>query len=156
MKITLSSFLYNLICNSFVCFFLCLAASLRASLTIDWLNLGINFAVAFVLAMIIGLFVPLTAIGKWFTGLFKVDNTTYTHNIKYRFLATLIISAIYYITINPVLTVLNYFLVGEVTPLECFINWLINMPFMLLIGFISSFISDFTAYKVANKIDKNF
>lgn len=155
MKITFSSFIYNVICNSGVCFLLCLAASLKISLNINWWSFGINFAVAFGLSMIVGLFIPLVKIGRWFTGLFKVKNDTYKGNIKYRLLATSIISFIFFIVVNPSLAILNYFINNQ-TIYETFINWLINIPFMLLIGFISSFISDFPAYKVANKIDNEF
>lgn len=156
MKITLSKFVYNLICNIPVCFFLCLAASLSSSTNIDWFMFLINFLVSFSLAMLIGLFVPLTQIGKWFTALFKIDNKTYKGNIKYRLLATLISSLIFFIIINPTLTILNYFILQDMSIYECFINWLINIPLMLVVGFLSSLISDFAAYKVANKIDKSF
>lgn len=156
MKITWSKFVYNVICNIPVCFFLCLAAALRASLTIDWANFGINFAVSFTLAMMIGLFVPLTRIGKWFTALFKIDNQTYKGNIKYRLLSTLISSLIFFIVINPTLTILNFLILQNMTIEECFIDWLFNIPLMLVVGFLSSLISDFAAYKVANKIDKDF
>lgn len=156
MRALLSKIIYNVITNVFVCFFLCLAAALLASPTIDWVNFGINYIVSFILAMAIGLFIPLTRIGRWFTALFKVDNKTYKGNIKYRLLATLISSFIFFIIINPSLTVLNYFILHDMTVYECFMNWLINIPCMFLVGFLSSLISDFGAYKVAHKIDSNF
>lgn len=156
MRALLSKIIYNVITNVFVCFFLCLAAALLASPTIDWVNFGINYIVSFILAMAIGLFIPLTRIGRWFTALFKVDNKTYKGNIKYRLLATLISSFIFFIIINPSLTVLNYFILQDMTVYECFMNWLINIPCMFLVGFLSSLISDFGAYKVAHKIDSNF
>ena len=148
--------MYNIICNIFVCFFLCIAASLLAGLPIDWVNFGINYAVSFVIAMLIGMFIPLVRIGKWFTALFHVKNDTFTHNIKYRLLATLITSAIFFIIINPSLTILNYFILKNCTILECLLNWLINIPIMFLVGFLSSLVSDLPAYKVANKIDNEF
>lgn len=156
MRFFLSKLTYNIICNIPVCFFLTLAGSLTASPTIDWVNFGINFAVSFALAMMIGLFIPLTRIVKRFTGLFHVKNDTYKGNIKYRLLATLITTLIFFIIINPTLTVLNYFLLGSEDIYECFINWLINIPIMLIVGFTSSFISDFFAYQAAHKIDENF
>lgn len=156
MRALLSKIIYNVITNVFVCFFLCLAAALLASPTIDWVNFGINYIVSFILAMAIGLFIPLTRIGRWFTALFKVDNKTYKGNIKYRLLATLISSFIFFIIINPSLTVLNYFILQDMTVYECFMNWLINIPCMFLVGFLSSLISDFGAYQVAHKIDSNF
>ncbi len=156
MRTLLSKIIYNVITNVFVCFFLCLAAALLASPTIDWVNFGINYLVSFILAMAIGLFIPLTRIGRWFTALFKVDNKTYKGNIKYRLLATFISSFIFFIIINPSLTVLNYFILHDMTVYECFMNWLINIPCMFLVGFLSSLISDFGAYQVAHKIDNNF
>lgn len=157
MKPILSKIIYNVITNIFVCFFLCLAAALLADPTqIDWVNFGINYAVSFVIAMAIGLFIPLTRIGRWFTALFKVDNKTYKGNIKYRLLATFISSFIFFIIINPTLTILNYFILHDMTVYECFMNWLINIPCMFLVGFLSSLISDFAGYQVAHKIDNNF
>lgn len=157
MKISFKSkFVYNLVINIPVCFFLCITAALRASLEIDRVNFAINYAVSFVIAMLIGLFIPLVRIGKRFTKLFKVDNETYKGNIKYRLLSTLIISFIYFIILNPTLTILNYFIIADSTIYECFINWLINIPLMFCVGFFSSLISDLPAYKIAHKIDENF
>lgn len=156
MKIILAKLVYNILCNIPVCFFLCLAAALSASLSIDWINFAINFSVSFILAMLIGLFIPLSKIGKWFTALFKIKNDTYKGNIKYRLLATLISSLIFFIIINPTLTILNYFILKNMTIYECLISWLINIPLMIMVGFLSSLISDYFAYKVANKIDNTF
>lgn len=123
---------------------------------INWLAFGINYAVAFVLAMCVGVFVPLTTIGRWFTALFHVKNDTYTGNVPYRLLATLISSVIFYITITPTLTVMNYFLFGATNITSLLINMLIAAPVMLLVGFTSSLISDIFAYKVAHKVDDTF
>lgn len=156
MRFFVSKLIYNLLCNIPVCFFLCLTASLIHGGSIDWVNFGINYAVSFVSSMMIGLFIPLTKIGRWFTALFHVKNDTYKGNIKYRILATLIASLIFFIIINPTLTILNYFLLKTQTAYECFIDWLINAPLMLIVGFTSSFISDFLAYQAAHKIDDRF
>ena len=156
MKFFMSKLVYNIICNIPVCFFLCLAASLVHGSEIDWINFGINFAVSFILAMCIGLFIPLTSIGRWFTALFHVRNDTYTGNVQYRVLATIISTLIFFIIINPTLTILNFFLLKSQTAYECFLDWLINIPLMLIVGFTSSFISDFLAYKAAHKIDDRF
>lgn|SRR5574344_1854162 len=156
MKKVLSKLIYNIICNLLVAFALCFASALISSSPIDWVNFAINLLVAFTLSMAIGLFVPLTNIGKWFTGLFHIKNDTYAGNIKYRLLSTLIISFIYFIVVNPTLTILNFFMLGDKTFQECLISWLINIPFMLLVGFTSSFVFDFPAYRIAKKIDYNF
>jgi hypothetical protein len=155
MKITRSLFIYNLLVNVPVCLALALAGALLGG-AINWNNFAINFAISFVLAMLIGLFVPLARIGRWFTALFKVDNTTYTGNIRYRLLATLISSLIFYLIISPVLSVTNYFLVPGESPLTIFEHWLINFPFLFLVGFLSTLISDVGAYKAAHKIDETF
>ncbi len=168
MKIHWSLVIYNVICNIPVCFFLCLASSLSAAMEfgdgvvslylkdINWLTFLLNFGVSFILAMCIGTFLPLTAIGRWFTGLFGVKNDTYTGNMKYRLLSTLIITIIYFLIISPSLTILNYFILRNMTFQECMISWLLSVPLMLLVGFVSSLISDIGAYKIAHSVDKNF
>ncbi len=167
-QIKLSLFVYNVICNIPVCFFLCLTSAIIASsdfdswvltinfAAINWGNMAINFAVAFVLAMLIGLFIPLTRIGRWFAGLFHVKNDTYTGNMKYRLLATLISSVIFYLIITPSLTVLNCFILTNQGWRAAVVTALITMPIMLLVGFVSSLLSDLTAYKVAHHIDESF
>ena len=155
MKITKSKFIYNIIANSLVCLFLCLGSALLAG-KFDVANFFINFGVSFTIAMMIGLFIPLVKIGKWFTRLFKVDDKTYTGNIKYRVLATISTTIIYFIIINPFLAILNAIILGDLTWHECFLTWLINIPAMLIIGFISSLIADIFAYKAAKRIDENF
>lgn len=169
MKIKLATFVYCLICNIPVCFFLCLAAAIigasnfeEGTLTIvfsdmNWLNILYNFLVGFTIAMAVGMFVPLTKIGRWFTGLFHVRNDTYTGNMPYRLLATLIITLIYYVAITPVLTLLNYYALHVYnTASQAFASMLINIPIMLLVGFVSSLINDIGAYKVAHMIDSEF
>lgn len=161
--------LYSLICNIPVSTCLCLASSIigvssisDGNLTIsfsliNWGIFGINVAIGLTLAMIVGVFVPLTMIGRWFTGLFHVKNDTYKGNMPYRLLGTLIISVIYYFGITPTLSIINYFLFKTFSNMgEMFLNMLIAFPIMLLVGFISSLISDIFAYKVAHKIDPNF
>ena len=169
MKIKLATFVYCLICNIPVCFFLCLAAAIigasnfeQGTLTIvfsdmNWLNILYNFLVGFTIAMTVGMFVPLTKIGRWFTALFHVRNDTYTGNMPYRLLATLIITLIYYVAITPALTLLNYYVLHVYnTASQAFVSMLINIPIMLLVGFVSSLINDIGAYKVAHMIDSEF
>ena len=169
MRIKVATFVYCLICNIPVCFFLCLAASIIGAtdfrsgvLTIDfnsivWLNMLYNFLVGFTIAMLVGMFVPLTKIGRWFTALFHVRNDTYTGNMPYRLLATLIITLIYYVAITPALTLFNYFILKiYTTPEQAFASMLVNIPIMLLVGFVSSLINDIGAYKVAHMIDSDF
>ena len=169
MKIKTATFVYCLLCNIPVCFFLCLAASIigasdfeAGTLIINfnnivWLNMLYNFLVGFTIAMVVGMCVPLTKIGRWFTALFHVKNDTYTGNMPYRLLATLIITCIYYIAITPTLTLFNYFVLHiYTTPTQAFVSMLINIPIMLLVGFVSSLINDVMAYKVAHMIDADF
>ena len=168
MRIKLATFVYCLLCNIPVCFFLCVAAAITGCtdinagiLTINfnnfnWLNLLWNFLVGFSIAMLVGTFVPLTKIGRWFTGLFHVRNDTYTGNMKYRLLATFIITLIYYVSISPVLTLLNWWLGVYNTPAQMGMSFLVNIPIMLLVGFVSSLINDIGAYKVAHMIDSDF
>ena len=169
MRIKVATFVYCLICNIPVCFFLCLAAAIvgasdfeAGTLTINfndivWLNMLYNFLVGFTIAMVVGMFVPLTRIGRWFTALFHVKNDTYTGNMPYRLLATLIITLIYYVAITPTLTLFNYFVLKiYTTPSQALVSMLINIPIMLLVGFVSSLINDVAAYKVAHMIDEDF
>lgn len=169
MRIKVATFVYCLICNIPVCFFLCLAAAIvgasdieAGTLTINfnnivWLNMLYNFLVGFTIAMVVGMFVPLTKIGRWFTALFHVKNDTYTGNMPYRLLATLIITLIYYVAITPTLTLFNYFVLKiYTTPSQALVSMLISIPIMLLVGFVSSLINDVAAYKVAHMIDEDF
>ena len=168
MRIKLASFVYCLICNIPVCFFLCLTAAIIGATNIEegimtinfnnfnWLNFLWNFLTGFTIAMLVGTFVPLTRIGRWFTALFHVKNDTYTGNMKYRLLATLIITLIYYVAITPALTLLNYLLGVYVTAGQAYLSMLLNLPIMLLVGFVSSLINDIGAYKVAHMIDESF
>lgn len=169
MRIKVATFVYCLLCNIPVCFFLCLAAAITGATDIDsgkliidfasfnWLNILWNFLVGLTVAMLIGMFVPLTTIGRWFASLFHVRNDTYTGNMHYRLLATLIITVLYYCAITPTLTLLNYFVLHVYSsPAQAWISLLINIPIMLLVGFVSSLINDIGAYKVAHMIDSNF
>lgn len=167
LSIKLASFVYCLICNIPVCFFLCMTSSIinlstwtGPVLTLDfgafnWPGFFANYALALTLAMCVGTFVPLTAIGRWFTGLFHVENETYKGNMKYRLLATLIITLIYYVVISPTLAVINgiYY---HLTMQQILLGLLLQMPFMLIVGFVSSLINDLGAYKVAHIIDNRF
>ena len=132
MKIRLATLVYNIICNIPVCFFLCLAAAITGATNISegvivinlnnivWLNMLYNFLVGFTIAMLVGNFIPLTRIGRWFAGLFGVRNDTYTGNMPYRLLATLIITCIFYVCITPALTLFNYFVLKVyTTPEQC-------------------------------------
>ena len=150
MKFKVAKITYNILCNIPVCFCLCLTSSIigvsiyeDAILTINFnnislVNLFINFGVSFVIAMLIGMFIPLTKIGKWFTSLFKIKNETYTNNVPYRLLATLISSIIFYIIITPSLTLLNCFLNPGQNIYQILINMAFAFPWMTLVGFTSS------------------
>lgn len=173
-RFKLATFVYSLICDIPVSFFLCLASAITAQSnldsgvltinfnTINWVNFGINFAIALTLSLIISNFVPLTDIGRWFAGLFHVPNETYTGNVKYRLLATLITTLIFYIVISPTLTIFNCYIypliVGEpvLTFKQALFNFAINAPILLIVGFISSLINDLGAYKAAHHIDHTF
>ncbi len=168
MKIKWSVLIYCAICNLPVCFFLCLSSAIAAATNIDsgvividlntlsWANIAMNLGIAYVLALIIGYFVPLTMIGRWFTHLFKIENKTYTGNVPYRLLATLCSSVIFYIGITPVLTLINYFIFKSMTPGQALLNMALQAPIMLLVGFVSSLISDIFAFKVAHHYDPTF
>ena len=173
-KYRISLFVYSLICDIPVSFFLCLASAISAQstlvdgvltisfATIDWLNMVTNFIIALVLSLVISNFIPLTAIGRWFTALFGVPNETYAGNMKYRLLSTLIISFIFFIIISPTLTVINSFILPALQgkePLpwqQALLIFLINTPLMLVVGFISSLINDIAAFKAAHAIDDSF
>lgn len=174
MKFRLSLLVYSLICDIPVSFFLCLASAISAQsdfdsgvltisfITIDWLNMATNFVIALVLSLLISNFIPLTAIGRWFTALFGVPNDTYKNNIKYRLLATLIISFIFFSIISPVLTIINAFVLPAIQgtdPLswqQALFIFVVNAPLMLIVGFISSLINDVVAFKAAHAIDDTF
>lgn len=173
-RFRLSLFVYSLICDIPVSFSLCLVSAISAQtdfdggimtisfVTIDWLNMLMNFVIALTLSLIISNFVPLSAIGRWFTGLFHVPNETYTNNMKYRLLATLIISFIFFIVISPTLTILNSFVFPAIQgkePLtwkQALFIFVVNAPMMLLVGFIASLINDLAAFKAAHAIDDTF
>ena len=174
MKFRLSLFVYSLVCDIPVSFFLCLTSAIIAQsdfdsgvltisfATIDWLNFLTNFVIALILSLLISNFIPLTAIGRWFTALFHVKNDTYTGNMKYRLLATLVISFVFFIIISPTLTVVNCFIYPLIKGEEILgwqqvlFSFVITAPLMLLVGFISSLINDIAAFKAAHAIDHSF
>lgn len=168
MKIKWSLIVYCAVCNLPVCFFLCLTSAGAGVTNIDnwkiiidlaninWTNTLINFLVSYSLAMVIGCFIPLTNIGRWFTGLFHIKNDTYTGNMPYRLLSTLIISFIYWVILSPSLVLLNSFILRVASWQEGLMSMIINAPLMLLVGFVSSLINDIVAYKAAHSIDNTF
>lgn len=157
-KITKAALIYTLICNIPVCLCIGLASNLSANnfAYVDGMSLLINFFVSLPIAVAIGLFVPLLEIGKWFTGLFKVSNDTYTGHIGYRLLATVSSTFLYFIFLNPFLAVFNIMILGGQSFQVCFNTWLINIPLMLTVGFVATLIFDIPAYRIAHKIDPNF
>lgn len=173
-KFRLATFIYSLICDIPVSFFLCLASAITAQSnldsgvltinfnTIDWVNFSVNFAIALALSLIISNFIPLTDIGRWFANLFKVPNQTYTGNVRYRLLATLISTVIFFIIISPTLTVFNCYIYPLIVGSEmlsfkqALFNFAINAPILLIVGFVSSLINDLGAYKAAHHIDHSF
>ena len=173
-RFRLATFVYSLICGIPVSFFLCLSSAIVSQsdfdhgiltinfTTIDWLNFATNFVIALTLSILISNFIPLTAIGRWFTGLFHIPNETYTGNIKYRLLATLSSTIIFYLIISPTLTLVNcviYPLILNEPVMSgkaILVSMLINMPILLLVGFVASLINDLAAYKAAHYIDHTF
>ena len=156
MHISKAQFVYFMTCNFPVTFFICLTYSLWASFDIDWLNFLYNFLIGYTISNFVSAFVPLVKIGKWFTKKFNVPNETYSGNIKYRLLAVFIITMIFFIFVNPVLTTFNYFYYQKTDPLGAFLDWLISFPLVLVVSYLVSLVSDFFAYRLAKKIDKNF
>ena len=173
-RFRLATFIYSVVCGIPVSFFLCLSSAIVAQAdldagiltinfnTIDWANFATNFVIALFLSIMISNFIPLTAIGRWFTGLFHVPNETYTGNVKYRLLATLSSTIIFYIIISPTLTLINCVIYplmkGQeiLSGKQILLSFLINMPILLLVGFVSSLINDLAAYKAAHHIDHTF
>ena len=173
-RFRLATFIYSVLCGIPVSFFLCLSSAIVAQSdldggiltinfnTIDWSNFATNFVIALTLSILISNFIPLTAIGRWFTGLFHVPNETYTGNVKYRLLATLSSTVIFYLIISPTLTLVNcviYPLIKNEAVMsgkQILLSMLINMPILLLVGFVASLINDLAAYKAAHFIDHSF
>ena len=173
-RFRLATFVYSVICGIPVSFFLCITSAIVAQsdleggiltvnfTTIDWLNFLTNFVIALFLSIMISNFIPLTAIGRWFTGLFHVPNETYTGNVKYRLLATLSSTFVFYIIISPTLTLVNCVIYPAIKhePMlhggQILLSMLINMPILLLVGFVSSLINDLMAYRAAHHIDHSF
>ena len=173
-RFRLAAFVYSVICGIPVSFFLCITSAIVAQsnldsgiltvnfTTIDWLNFATNFVIALFLSIMISNFIPLTAIGRWFTGLFHVPNETYTGNVKYRLLATLSSTFVFYIIISPTLTIVNCVIYPAIKnePMlsggQILLSMLINMPILLLVGFVASLINDLMAYRAAHHIDHSF
>lgn len=173
-RFRLATLVYSIICGIPVSFFLCITSAivnesnLEAGVltinftTIDWANFATNFVIALILSILISNFIPLTAIGRWFTGLFHVPNETYTGNVKYRLLATLSSTIIFYSIISPTLTLVNCVIYPAIKhePMlsggQILLSMLINMPILLLVGFVSSLINDLMAYRAAHSIDHSF
>lgn len=156
MKISKGSLVYALICNFLVCAGLAISSNLSANGYVDLLNLAMNFCVSYPVAVLIGLFVPFLKIGTWFTRLFKIVPDTYTNNIGYRLLATLIASIIYFLLLNPSLTCLNVVIIGKGNINDFLISWLKGLPLMVAVGYALTIICDFISYRIAHIFDKNF
>ena len=122
--------------------------------SVDWRDFFLNFAVSF--SMAIGLFVPLTAIGRWLTALFKIDTTTFKGNLPYRLMATLISSCIFYFSISPTLMTMNFFLSDSSNWKMTSSHWLLDMPFLFLVSYLSTLVSDVPAYQSAHRLDPDF
>ena len=173
-RFKLATFVYSVICGIPVSFFLCLSSAIVAQsdldhgvltinfTTIDWANFATNFVIALILSIVISNFIPLTKIGRWFAALFHVQNETYTGNMRYRLLATLSSTIIFYAIISPTLTLINCVIYPAIkgAPMlsggQILLSFLINMPILLLVGFVASLINDLAAYKAAHHIDHSF
>ena len=158
MKVTKASVIYALLCNIPVSACLCLAANFSNNNgNIIWNEFLLNYAVSLPVAILISLFVPLVGLGKWFTGLFGVENETFTHNILYRILAILFTSFIYFMILNPVLAVFNSLISGVWIDIPVWVfHWMRSLPGMLAVGFLSSLFFDIPAFRIAHKVDPNF
>ena len=159
MKISKKAILvYAFLCNIPVSFFLCLAANLMAHEgQVDWLDFAFNYSISLPIAVLISIFIPLVTIGRKVTKTLGVDNETFTHNISYRLIATFVYTCIFFIILNPTLTLINSMMYHSWKPLAEFLFiWMRGIPLMLIVGFVSSLIFDIPAYKVVHKIDPNF
>ena len=166
--VRLSTFVYAVICNIPVTFALCLTSSIYgvSSITdgvlsinfaaIDWASLMLNWGVAEVLAVIVGCFVPLVTIGRWFTHLFHVDNVTYKGNMPFRLLACLAITIVYFLAITPTLTVFNWLVYRATTFPVALLNMVKCAPFILIVGYTVSLITDIWVYQIAHAMDEEF
>ncbi len=157
-KMNKASIVYALICNIPVSFFLCLGSNIKTyGLNIDWLNLLTNYCISLPIAICVSLFVPLVWLGRIVTHLLGVKNDTFTHNMMYRCIATFFYSIIYFLALNPLLTIINGLYFGTLSlDNSFFFNWLRDIPLMIYIGFTASIICDIPAYRLAHKIDSNF
>lgn len=160
--------LYVFLCNLPVTFALCLTSSIYGVAgwadgiltfnlgAISWPIFFLNWGVAMCLAMIVGYFVPLVMIGRWFTRLFKVDDTTYKGNMPYRLLASLVITVIYFLAITPSLTVFNWLVFRFTDFPTALLNMLKQSPFILIVGYIVSLITDVWVYQIAHRMNDDF
>lgn len=155
MKNKIANVVYIFLSNSIIAFLLNFSTQFLYSQFVDWNNLLLNFLVAFTIGVIVGFILPLVKIGKWFTKLFNIENETYTNNLYYRLLATFIINLVFFIFINPTITIVNFFVYNQDSSIA-FLNWLWTAPYVFIIGYFSSLIGDFIAYRCAHKIDTNF
>lgn len=156
MKITKAQWVYFLSCNLPVSFIICITCSLLADIHIDWINFLYNLLLSYTISNLVSIFVPLVQIGKRFTKKFNVPNDTYKGNIRYRLLAGLIITLIFFVFVNPTLTVFNHFYYHVTPPMLTFLTWFRNAPIVILVGYVISLISDFFSYRLARLIDPNF
>ena len=163
-----STIFYAFVCNLPVTLSLCLTSSIYSvssiesgKLIIDFANINwpilfINWGVAMILAMIVGCFVPLVLIARWFTSLFHVDNTTYKGNMPFRLLGCLVITIVYFLAITPSLTVFNWLVFRATSFLEALLNMLKSAPFILVVGYFMSLITDIWVYQLAHAMDSEF
>ena len=166
MRVT--TILYVFLCNLPVTFALCLTSSIYGVSgwaegvlsfnlgAISWPIFFLNWGVAMCLAMIVGCFVPLVMIGRWFTRLFKVDDTTYKGNMPYRLLASLVITVIYFLAITPTLTVFNWVVFQATSFPIALLNMLKQSPFILIVGYTVSLITDVWVYQIAHRVNEDF
>lgn len=159
MKVSkVATLVYALLCNIPVSFCLCFASNLSANNgSIDWPNLLFNYSISLPIAILITFVVPLVPLGKKLTASLGVDNETFTHNLLYRLIATFLYACIYFIILNPILTLINIWMNHAWMPVTTFLfQWIRGIPFMVIVGFVSSLVFDFPAFRVAHKIDPNF
>lgn len=173
-KAKLSLLVYGFLCNPPVSLCLCITSTIVSNAhiidgslsiawnAINWVMFLVNYLIAFTIAMCVTIYFPLIPMGKKFTALFNVDNVTFTNNIKYRLLATLSYTCVFYLAITPTLNILNSYIFPLILGndpssfRDGMLNLALNTPFMLVIGYVSSLIFDLPAYKVAHSIDPDF
>lgn len=157
-KTWLARITYAFVCNIPVCFFLCFTSNVvNNGGQFVFLNFIFNYLISLPIAICISLFIPLVNWGRKFTKIFNVDNKTFTHNFKYRVIATFLYTCIYFAILNPILALTNNLVYSTWVPLnEYLFNLARTIPLMIMVGFSSSLLFDIPAYKLAHKIDKSF